>query len=363
MTNLPDDSASPDRHKQAPIVSNSNRHYRLTNAEWIVNSKRFRPAEVKVLYYLRTINPFDDNWIDIVVTRLAEELGIDKGTVSRALKRLACAGEIDLEIQTARVRLISRAQVLSPRNALRGDNTLSTDRDRCVETTSTIATQHLNDHSDLKAPLGKGSKNSNVPNKERLVQTKQTGRKPPSHPVPTDSLRSAISEGSVEAVNPYGEHITALLALVREARVNPNKTITQTILETLQRQGSAAGARAVENAISALKEAQDKRYVKNAGGFLVAALRENFTANGAKKKARERSLSPSETLPGEPPSPLPADLSGTIALITCELERLDWSKNQAIAHMMKQHHWRRRTFSQLTDADLIKLLSELQGVQ
>lgn len=361
MTNTHSDPLPPGR--QEPIGVSTNRHYRLTNAEWTLNNKRFKPADIKVLYYLRTINPFGDGWIDIVVTRMADELGIDKSTVSRALKRLACAEEIDLEIQTARVRLISRAPVLPPgnslppRNTLPTGNSLPTDHDRCLQETSAIATQHLSDHSDLKLAQGGSSKNENVPNKEQTCSNKQTGKK-------ADSLRSIDSGVLGTSADSYNEDVETLLALVREARVNPNKTITQTILETLQSQGSAAGAKAVENAISALKEAQDKRYVKNAGGFLVAALRQNFTANAAKKAAREKESSLPETLPGEPPSTIPiADLSETIALITCELERLHWSKDQAIAHMVEQWGWRNIGFNRLTDDDLTDLLAELQGLR
>lgn len=69
-------------------------HYRLTFDEWCASAKRLKPAEIKVLYYLHTLDPFGDRWLDIEATVIAEDLGIHKSSVSRALQSLARQGKL-----------------------------------------------------------------------------------------------------------------------------------------------------------------------------------------------------------------------------------------------------------------------------
>jgi hypothetical protein len=64
-----------------------------------------RYAEVRVLYYLRTIDPFGGRDLRVKVTDVATATGLQKGTVSKALKVLSDKGYIDLEITEALVKL------------------------------------------------------------------------------------------------------------------------------------------------------------------------------------------------------------------------------------------------------------------
>ena len=74
---------------------------------------------------------------------------------------------------------------------------------------------------------------------------------------------------------------------IKNAGVNPSKTIRETVTSLIDNHSAAAAAAIVENAVSALREQQAIGKVRNASGFLLAALRGSYTANEAKVKARE----------------------------------------------------------------------------
>lgn len=139
------------------------RHYRLTNDEWLRACTELKPAEMKVLYYLRTLDPWGDKNLEIGVTDIAKILKCNKGTVSRALKALDVGGWIDLEINTATVKLQTKnstsVPVLSVDNGFPTDNdvvsgsqSLSTDNFDDRQTTQTISTQHLT--SEMQSEQG-----------------------------------------------------------------------------------------------------------------------------------------------------------------------------------------------------------------
>jgi DNA-binding transcriptional ArsR family regulator len=79
--------------------------YALKPEEWLQVTKELRYAEVRVLYYLRTIDPFGGRDLRVKVTDVATATGLQKGTVSKALKVLNDKGYIDLEITEALVKL------------------------------------------------------------------------------------------------------------------------------------------------------------------------------------------------------------------------------------------------------------------
>jgi hypothetical protein len=80
-------------------------HYRLNNKEWIEVTSVLKYAEARVLYYLRTLDPFGDRDLRIKVTDIGQVLNLSKGTVSKALKRLDVENYIDLEITEAIIKL------------------------------------------------------------------------------------------------------------------------------------------------------------------------------------------------------------------------------------------------------------------
>ena len=148
-----------------------NKFYQLEPDEWLVVCKELKPAELKVLYRLRTLDPFGQHPIKFRVIDLAKDLDMNKGTVSRAVQRLADLGYINLEIVEAIATLTTKSKRLSTDNLVvyrqpnLENNRLSTDNlvvptqpnlennrlstDNlvvyrqlgCVQTTSAIATQ------------------------------------------------------------------------------------------------------------------------------------------------------------------------------------------------------------------------------
>ena len=89
--------------------------YPLQNDEWLKACKELKPAELKLLYHLRTLDPFGDRNVELGVTALAHLLGMSKSTVSEGLKALSQKGWIDLEIIKVKVRL----KTFAPANTVR----------------------------------------------------------------------------------------------------------------------------------------------------------------------------------------------------------------------------------------------------
>jgi DNA-binding MarR family transcriptional regulator len=79
--------------------------YPLQNDEWLQACKELKPAELKLLYHLRTLTPFGDHSVELGVTEIALQLGMSKSTVSEGLKALSQKGWIDLELIKVKVRL------------------------------------------------------------------------------------------------------------------------------------------------------------------------------------------------------------------------------------------------------------------
>ncbi|NJR63349.1 MAG: hypothetical protein HC769_33975 [Cyanobacteria bacterium CRU_2_1] len=97
--------------------------------------------------------------------------------------------------------------------------------------------------------------------------------------------RKELGTGSQDLLE---EEVSALLTLIQDSGIRTNGTIQQTIVSLVFQEGSAAARRLVENSVSAVVEQQKKGNCRNPGGMLVAGLRRGFTANGAKRDARER---------------------------------------------------------------------------
>jgi hypothetical protein len=79
--------------------------YQLTNEEWVETVRNLTGAEIKVLYYLRSLDPFGDRLLDCSVTQTGEKLGLSKGAVSKALKKLDSFNLIDVELTNVKVRI------------------------------------------------------------------------------------------------------------------------------------------------------------------------------------------------------------------------------------------------------------------
>ncbi|MFM7888148.1 MAG: MarR family transcriptional regulator [Pseudanabaena sp.] len=92
--------------------------YQLQPDEWLTVCKELKPAELKVLYRLRTLDPFGQHPIKFRVVDLAKDLDMNKGTVSRAVQRLADLGYINLEIVEAIATLTTKSKKLSVDNSV-----------------------------------------------------------------------------------------------------------------------------------------------------------------------------------------------------------------------------------------------------
>ncbi len=79
-------------------------HLRLTTEDWLESFNQMTRAELGVLFYIRTSDPYGDRDLDIDCAALGKALGIHRTSVSRALEELSRKRLIDLEIQKARVR-------------------------------------------------------------------------------------------------------------------------------------------------------------------------------------------------------------------------------------------------------------------
>jgi len=79
-------------------------HLRLTNQDWVDSFQTLTKAELGVLYYIRTLDPFGDRCLDIETGTVAQILGLHRTSVSRALEELSKRQLIELEIKLAKVR-------------------------------------------------------------------------------------------------------------------------------------------------------------------------------------------------------------------------------------------------------------------
>lgn len=69
--------------------------YQLTTDEWCKAWEILRPAEIKVLYYLRTLHPFGGE-LKFKIEEMAEILHLNRSTISRALSKLNKQGWIQV---------------------------------------------------------------------------------------------------------------------------------------------------------------------------------------------------------------------------------------------------------------------------
>ncbi len=69
--------------------------YPLQQEEWLRAWEELKPAEIKVLFYLRSIDPFGEKELDFGIAALAQKNQLSKSTVSVALRKLADQGWIE----------------------------------------------------------------------------------------------------------------------------------------------------------------------------------------------------------------------------------------------------------------------------
>lgn len=153
-------------------------HYRLTADEWLTLCNSLKPAELKVLIYLRTLNPFHDRELEIGVRDLATQLGLSPSAVSRALKHLQAQGYIDLELIAVRLKVKSKGVPTpkpAPNQKSSEQSTLPPEPPRCLDTISVASRQHPLPPDNSQPPEPKLEASSEPPH---TLNTDQPDLKP-----------------------------------------------------------------------------------------------------------------------------------------------------------------------------------------
>ncbi|PSM49143.1 hypothetical protein C7Y66_11010 [Chroococcidiopsis sp. CCALA 051] len=78
--------------------------YPLTHEE-VLDLKDLTGVEIKVFLYVRTLDPFGDRNLEYSVTAVAEDLGLSKGAVSKAIKSLDAKGLVHVELTRVKIRI------------------------------------------------------------------------------------------------------------------------------------------------------------------------------------------------------------------------------------------------------------------
>lgn len=162
--------------KPQPPGSPKNLHYRLTCEEWLCLSQKLKFAELRILLYLRTLDPFGDRPLNLKVIDIAETTGLQKGTVSKALRSLSDLGYIDLEMVTIRIQ-----------NKFPTENNVSPEKPKEFPTvppsfpqeTSTHHRKPLRTVGNIQQSEPAQAKDSRTPDTIHTLKTIQTLSEPP----------------------------------------------------------------------------------------------------------------------------------------------------------------------------------------
>ncbi|MBF2018460.1 MAG: MarR family transcriptional regulator [Rivularia sp. T60_A2020_040] len=149
--------------------------YPLQHEEFLSACHHLTPAQLMVLYFLRTLDPYGDG-VEVSVSEIARRLSteskeVHRSTVSRALKALDEKGFIDLELLKVKVKVSSRGlhccdettmvptdnSVASPQQARSSRNK------RDHDATSVIMTQHARSSRNKREPEPLPDKDSGTP--------------------------------------------------------------------------------------------------------------------------------------------------------------------------------------------------------
>lgn len=119
--------------------------YPLQHSEWLRACHELTPTQFQVLYFIRTLDPYD-NGVEINCAEIARQLSTQKKTVhrqtiSRALKELEKKGFIDQELVQVQVKVNAKGlwcdRISEPNETLEDDQAPG-----CDETPPRIATHH-----------------------------------------------------------------------------------------------------------------------------------------------------------------------------------------------------------------------------
>jgi len=315
-------------------------HYRLTADEWDAVWEQLKPSEVRILYYLRLLDPFGDRDLAIGVRELARKLAVDHATVSRALKTLDAKGYIDLELLQVKARIRSKGDVVP------SDTTGASEHHRRSPRTT----------GDRHAPPQSESLEL-----ETLADTEPAEFSPEPDFVPEQTLKDSVNNRSGlstgENLNKKEVGTTSVAQLIPERTGVPLNTALLAVVEEVAMRYPEESYSRVTNAITAYLE--QKATVRNPQAFISAALRRGFTSNQAKRQKRTQTKKQERTtFPPAPARPQILDLSGLIADIQIHCQRLNLSIREALERFGRAG---RSSLADLNDIDLATFRHELAG--
>jgi hypothetical protein len=157
--------------------------YPLQHEEFVSACQQLAPAQLMVLYFLRTLDPYGDG-VEVSVSEIARRLStenkeVHRSTVSRALKALDKKGFIDLELLKVKIKVSPRGlhccdetttvptdnSVASPQQARSSGN--ECDRDA----TSVISPQQARSSRNKQEPEPLPDKDSETPKTIKTLKT------------------------------------------------------------------------------------------------------------------------------------------------------------------------------------------------
>lgn len=245
------------------------------------------PRGLIYCYFVIRLRPGTETQVD--VDELCELLELGTATYYRAIGALKQKGRLNIRRGQMRVGIpeIGSLSAQSQSRELDYQSREFDSQSRELNYQSgEFDSQSRENGNELNPSTDAASLNrENVPNKQTDLKDIRNKTVPPNPPCLEGIDREGIGTSNID---PLTVDLEGLCRFLDAAGVRPNKTIQETIASLINNRSAAAALVAVENAISALREQQAKGTVRNPGGFLNAALRRNYTANDAKKEAREK---------------------------------------------------------------------------
>jgi AcrR family transcriptional regulator len=239
-------------------------------------------AEWRLWSLLVTLDPYGKQYQELPdLVAILAECDMSKATFYRALAKFDDLGLFDTQPLRIAFRNLRGHEIVSK---MRQESQICDDFLKNENSVSEMRIEsQICDNQTPQTPEIRTNKQIN----KNLKET--TEQHPPSRPVSPDIDSEGIGTNGQD---PLADDVESLLDLVREAGINPNKTISQTVAQLLLQKGAAAARQIVRNAASAVAEQQKLGNVRNPGGMFVAALRRGFTSNVAKQEARGGGLTP-----------------------------------------------------------------------
>ncbi len=119
--------------------------YPLKSEEWLNSINQLTHSELKVLYYVRSLDPYN-NGINLTPAQIARDLSTEKtkmhrSTVGRALKTLDRKGFINMELLQVRIKVNPKGFLSETEEEMTTENNVVATQQCCDQTTDVVTTQ------------------------------------------------------------------------------------------------------------------------------------------------------------------------------------------------------------------------------